>query len=143
MVGELSLSKATCLFSRFDTTCSMTSHSMSPPAHSRSEFVIFPSGLLSEITRARTSSGHSSLKTVGIRSMFSPTTMPPTPSFDASTMPIRSGWLDTNSVHLVGLSSTSRSRVLQAYSSLYSSLPTLMNTYGHPSMLASCPASRL
>ena len=102
IVGELSLRSPMCLFSSEGSTCSITSHRSSPPAHSKSEFVIFPSGFACDITRARTSSGHSSRKTVGMISSFSPTTMPPTPSFDASTIPMASGWPVISCVHFVG-----------------------------------------
>lgn len=51
-VGELSFRRATCRSCRVGNTCSITSHSNSPPAHSKSEFVILPFGFDSEISKA-------------------------------------------------------------------------------------------
>ena len=44
IVGELSFSKPMCLSSSEGSTCSITSHRRRPPAHSKSELVIFPWG---------------------------------------------------------------------------------------------------
>ena len=117
IVGELSFNRPTCLLLRHGTTCSMTSQSNNPPAHSRSEFVILPLGLESDMTNARTSSGHSSRNTVGTTAKFSPTTTPPTPSFDASTMPMTSGCPVMSSVHFVGDAMAVLSRALHPSSS--------------------------
>ena len=89
--GLLSLNRRVCLCRRSSTTCSITSQSRINPAISKSEFVIDPSGLSSVWRSAFTSSGHSSLNTVGLHLKVMPNTIPPTPSFDASTMPATSG----------------------------------------------------
>ena len=86
-VGELSLNNATCAPFSDGHTSSITSHSRSSPAISRSEFVIDPAGFASDMISRLMSSGHSSRKTVGGTPFRSPMTMPPTPCFDASLIP--------------------------------------------------------
>jgi len=76
------------LFSaRGPQTCSIISHSMTRPASSRSELVMVPFGLESEITLAVTSGGHCKRETMGGQSESTPMIMPPTPWLDASTTP--------------------------------------------------------
>ena len=100
--GLLSLNKAIRFSARRPHTCSIISHSRTRPASSRSEFVIAPFGLASEITLLVMSGGHCSLNTVGGHSDSSPMMTPPTPWLDASTTPIKSGQPATNLRHRVG-----------------------------------------
>jgi hypothetical protein len=67
---------------------SMTSHRSRRPAISKSELLMVPTGLSNDTTWVRTSSGHCQRTTVGTNPDSSPTTTPPTPWLEASTMPI-------------------------------------------------------
>ena len=88
-VGSLSLSKARCLFLRHGTLNSMSKRRKSIPAHSRSEFVIFPFGFLAwHKINFLTSGGHSNRHTVGSMESHSPTRTAATPSVDASIIPM-------------------------------------------------------
>ena len=114
--GLLSLSSTTCLCFRSCTTCSIISQTKISPAISRSEFVIFPSGLCSVCNCSFISLGHSNLNTVGTQLWLKPKITPPTPSPDASTMPAMSGSPFTNWQTCVGLCSTSLKMILQSVS---------------------------
>ena len=126
--GLLSLSMRACLCRRCSTTCSITSQRRIRPAISRSEFVIFPSGLSSVWRSALTCSGHSILNTVGLHLMVMPNTTPPTPSLEASTMPATSGSPGTSCLTCVGRDSAILNSALQSCSAVVSSLPLRNHT---------------
>ncbi len=86
--GELSLNSAIRFLVSELQIPSMTNHKMSRPAISKSEFEMHPPGLSNVTIWLRISSGHCHLNTVGIHSESSPTTTPPTPWLDASTIPM-------------------------------------------------------
>ena len=85
--GLLSLYRAIRAAERSSTIASIKSHTMTKPAHSRSEFVIVPVGFRSETSSRCTSFGHSNRNTVGGTAFSSPTTIPPTPCLDVSHTP--------------------------------------------------------
>jgi hypothetical protein len=87
-VGVLSLNSAIFFSFKSIIISSMTKNTNSSPAISKSEFVIVPRGLLSDLTLSVISLGHCSRTTVGGHSLFSPTITPPNPKDDASQMPI-------------------------------------------------------
>jgi len=96
-------------------TSSMMSQRSNSPAISKSEFVNRPPGLSCVLTSCLMSSGHASLKTVGVHPSFSPSITPPTPCLEASFTPTNSGHAVTNSVHRVGRSVDSRRSVLVSW----------------------------
>ena len=100
--GELSLNSATRFSCNGWHTASITNHRMRTPAISKSELVIVPLGFENDRTLSVTSFGHSQQKTVGMHGDVSPTTTPPTPWLDASTIPMKSGHPETSSLHHVG-----------------------------------------
>ncbi len=79
MVGKLSLNNVTCFLRRLLHTPSITSHSISRPAISRSEFDIFPFVSCTVVILVLISVGHSHQNTVGVHTDISPNTTPPTP----------------------------------------------------------------
>ncbi len=87
IVGKLSLNNVTRFLRRLLHTPSITSHSISRPAISRSEFDIFPFGFCTVFISFLISVGHSYRNTVGVHADVSPNTTPPTPCPDALTMP--------------------------------------------------------
>jgi hypothetical protein len=87
MVGKLSLSKVT-RFSRRLSQPSITNHSITSPAISKSELVSLPVGLFRDMMSCFMSSGHSQQNTTGVHVEISPSTTPPAPCPDASTIPI-------------------------------------------------------
>ncbi len=86
--GKLSLNNVICFSRRLWQTPSMTSHSITNPAISRSEFVSLPVGLVNKMISCLMLSGHSHRNTTGVHADNSPKTTPPTPWPDASTMPM-------------------------------------------------------
>ena len=90
-VDELSLKRATHFSCTESQTPSITSHRRSIPAISRSELVMLPVGFANNFMSALISGGHSQRNTVGTHVESSPTTTPPTPWLEASTMPTKSG----------------------------------------------------
>ena len=86
--GELSLNEAMCLWARLVAVPSRHSQRSRYPAILRSELVIFPLGLSTEIRSFVMSGGHCNQKTIGGNSESSPMTTPPTPWLEASTMPM-------------------------------------------------------
>ncbi len=86
-VGKLLLNSVKRFLQRSLHTPSITSHSMSRPAISRSEFDIFPFGFCDILMLFLMSLGHSQWNTVGVHADVSPNITPPTPCPDASTMP--------------------------------------------------------
>ena len=113
-VGLLLLNSATLFLVRRPQTCSIISQRMTSPASSRSEFVSFPLGFLSETTLAVISRGHCSRKTVGRHAESLPIMIPLMPWLDASTTPKKSGQPATNSRHQVGRCVDSRRIVQQS-----------------------------
>jgi hypothetical protein len=87
-VGELSLNNAMCLCAKSSAIASMQSHGNSSHAISRLELLIFPAGFLIETRSLEISLGQWKRKTVGGSFESSPTTTPPTPWLDASTIPM-------------------------------------------------------
>jgi hypothetical protein len=79
MVGKLSLNNVMRFLCRLLHTPSITSHSISRPAISRSEFDIFPFGFCTVVILVLISVGHSHCNTVGVHADVSPNTTPPTP----------------------------------------------------------------
>ncbi len=112
-VGELSLKRGTRFSCRESQTPSITSHRRSIPAISRSELVMLPVGFANDFMSALISGGHSQRNTVGTHVESSPTTTPPTPWLEASTMPTKSGHPETSSLHRVGSFVDSRNSVRQ------------------------------
>ncbi len=95
-VGLLLLNSATLFLVRQPQTCSIISQRMTSPASSRSEFVSFPLGFLSETTLAVISGGLCSRKTIGRHAESLPIMIPPTPWLDVSMTPTKSGQPATN-----------------------------------------------
>ena len=87
-VGELSLNSVTRFSRSVGHTPLMINHSISSPTISKSEFVIPPVGFADEIKFCLMSAGHSQWKTTGVHWVITPTTTPPTPWPDASTIPM-------------------------------------------------------
>ncbi len=87
-VGELSLKRVTRFLWRLRQTPSITSHSITSPAISKSELVSLPLGLVREMMLCLMSSGHSHQNTTGVHAEISPSTTPLVPCPDASTIPI-------------------------------------------------------
>ena len=88
-VGLLLLKRVIRYSARGPQMCSIMSHSRTRPARSRSEFVIVPFGVASEITLAVMSGGHCNRNTIGGHSDSSPMMTPPTPWLEASTSRIK------------------------------------------------------
>ncbi len=112
-VGLLLLNKVIRFSARGPQPCSIMSHSRMRPASSRSEFVIVPFGVASEITLAVMSGVYCNRNTVGGHSDSSPIMTPPTPWLEASTTPIKSGQPATSSQQRVGRLVDSRRIVWQ------------------------------
>jgi hypothetical protein len=110
-VGSLSLNTATRRSRSSPHTSSITRKRRRSPAISKSELVIVPRGLEYDTNDSFISLGHSQRKTVGGQGSASPNTTPPTPCPDASFTPIKSGHPPTSSLHRVGATVDSRSRV--------------------------------
>ncbi len=87
-VGELSLNNVIRFSRKLWQTPSMTSHSITNPAISRSELVSLPVGLVNEMISCLMSSGHSHQNTTGVHADNSPKTTLPMPWPDASIMPM-------------------------------------------------------
>jgi len=116
-VGELSLNRATWA-SCTRQTSSITSHNMRRPAISRSELVMVPVGLASEIMLSVMSCGHWSRNTIGATARRSPMMTPPSPCPEASVMPTKSGHPVTRLRHFVGELTVSRRKVRQSATAL-------------------------
>ncbi len=87
-VGKLLLKRVTCFSQRLRQTPSITSHSITSPAISKLELVSLPVGLIREMMLCLMSSSHSHQNTMGVHAEISPSTTPPVPCPDASTIPI-------------------------------------------------------
>ncbi len=101
-VGLLLLNRAMHFSVRGPQMCSIMSHSRTRPASSRSEFVIVPFGVASEITLVVMSGSHYNQNTVCGHSKNLPMMTPPTPWLEASTTPIKLGHPATSSRQRVG-----------------------------------------
>jgi hypothetical protein len=89
MVGKLSsLNKVTRFSRRLLQMPSITNHSITSPAISKSELVSLPVGLFRDMMSCFMLSGHSQQNTTGVHAEISPSTTPPAPCPDASTIPI-------------------------------------------------------
>ncbi len=88
MVGKLSLSKVTHFSRRLLQMPSITNNSITSPAISKSELVSLPVGLFRDMMSCFMLSGHSQQNTTGVHAEISPSTTPPAPCPDASTIPI-------------------------------------------------------
>lgn len=100
-VGMLSLRDNTDLC-RTLLSSSLTSQCMRSRAISRSEFVMIPLGLWSEMSQYRTSWGHSTRYTVLGYSPLILIQTPPTPASEASTLPKSEKARTTSSLTCVG-----------------------------------------
>ena len=109
---------------------SITSHSSSSHAISKSEFVMRPFGLASARTSSFTSFGHSTQNTVGTHAFVCPTMTPPTPFSDASLIPTNRGTPDNSSLHNVGNNVDSLNSVRLSCSAVISGLFRCKNTNG-------------
>jgi hypothetical protein len=87
-VGELLLNKVTCFSRRLLQMPSITNHSITSPAISKLELVSLPVGLFRDMMSCFMSSGHSQQNMTGVHAEISPSTTPPAPCPDASTIPI-------------------------------------------------------
>jgi hypothetical protein len=87
-VGELLLNKVTRFSRRLSQMPAITNHSITSPAISKSELVSLPVGLFRDMMSCFMSSGHSQQNTTGVHAEISPSTTPPAPCPDASTIPI-------------------------------------------------------
>ena len=120
--GELSLKRATFLFSNDGCTASITNHIIISPAISRSAMDSRPEGLVIDIRSPRISSGHLPRKTVGGMCDCSPIMTPPNPCPDASVYPTMCGQPPTSWRHRVGAATDSRRRVRMSTSAVLRSL---------------------
>jgi hypothetical protein len=112
-VGELSLNNVIHFLQRLPHTPSITSHSRTSPAISRSELVKVPLGISKVFMLLFMSGGHSHQNTVGVHADSSPKMTPPIPCPKAFIIPTKSGHPNTSSQHQVGSFVDSRGRVWQ------------------------------
>ncbi len=82
-VGVMLLNRAIFCLRKSHTISSMMRSTRSRPAISKSEFVIVPLGLLSDLTLLVISASHCRQTSVGGHSLFSPTMTPPNTNKDA------------------------------------------------------------